>query len=158
MQSRTARDTVGAMDDWSKPWRRFVIAVAGLSALVSIAFVAILLARADASFLAINEPLFVGTHPSHALSDDTRMAQCIGFGLFGGWSVTIAWAYAIVPTNALRPMSKALLGGTVVWYGLDSIGSIASHAPWNAALNTVYFVAMVVPLVAIIRISARPRT
>jgi hypothetical protein len=148
---------VPTVEDETKLWRRWVIAIGGLNALLSVFFLALLVAHADESFLAINEPLFVGAHPAHALSDDTRMAQSIGFGLFGGWSVAIAWTYAIVPASALGPVSKALLGGTVVWYALDSVGSIVSHAPWNAALNTVYFVLIVIPLVALIRTGRRAR-
>lgn len=138
-------------------WRRWIIAVSALATLGSVIAVIILVVRADSLFLAGMEPLFVEPHPAHPLSDDTRMAQCILFGLFGGWSVTMAWTFATIPRSAIVPVSRALLGGLVVWYVLDSAGSILSGAAWNAASNTVYMVLITIPLVALLRRAGGPQ-
>lgn len=137
--------------DPTRRWRRWILALSIPATLTSIAFVLILVLRADALFFASADRLFTGAHPPHPMSDDTRMAQCILWGLFGGWSVTIAWTYARVPSAAIGEVSRALLGGLVVWYVLDSGGCILSGAAWNAAINTVYMVAITIPLVALVR-------
>jgi hypothetical protein len=140
--------------DLTRWWRRWIVLNSVLCALGSTAFVAILVLRADAIFFAISEPLFVAPHPPHPMSADTRMANCIAFGLFAGWSVSIAWSYAAMPAAAIRTVSRALLAGLAVWFVLDSGGCILSGAPWNAAANSVYLVAMTIPLVALLRAKA----
>src|SRR5690606_18198742 len=97
-------------------WRLLIIAVNAMCAIWASAGVALLVLRADAIFFAMLEPLFLGPHPPHAMSDDTRMSQCIALGLFAGWAVTMAWTYATVPSIAIREISRALGGGLAVWY------------------------------------------
>ncbi len=135
--------------------RRWIVGVSAVSALSSTAMVLVLVLRADAVFFAMAEPLFTGAHPPHPMSADTRMAQCIGFGLFAGWSVSMAWTFASVPSSAMRPVARALLIGLTVWFVLDSGGCILSGAGWNAVPNAIYFVAMALPLSGLLRAERR---
>lgn len=137
--------------DSTRSARLAVVALGAASALVSTAFVLVLVLRLDALFFTLAEPLFSAPHPPHAMSDDTRMAQCILWGLFGGWGVAMAWAFARVPTVAVRELSRATMGGLVVWYVLDSGGCLLSNAPGNAAFNTVYMIAITIPLIRLMR-------
>lgn len=137
--------------DATRRWRLLIIVVNVVCAIWAAWGVSLLVLRADATFFAMLEPLFLGPHPAHPMSDDTRMSQCIGLGLFAGWAVTMAWTYAIVPSIAIREVSRALGGGLVVWYVLDSGGCILSGAGLNVVGNTAYAVVMAIALVALRR-------
>lgn len=140
----------------TRPWRQVVFAVAVASAVAGGALEAVLVLRLDELFLAIAEPFFwPSAHPPHALSEDARLGQAIGFGFWAGISVTQAWLVRRLEDEPLRPVARALLAGHLVWYVLDSAGSAAAGAWLNVITNSVYGVVMGVALFRLGRAPAR---
>ena len=85
-----------------------------------------------------------GAQNYHAAT--TRFLSALTGGFLLGWGVTIwllqRWVYDAAP-NAVR---KAVLGGLLAWFFLDSAGSIASGNPSNAFFNVLVLLLAVGPL------------
>ncbi len=78
-------------------------------------------------------------------ANEARLLAAIGGGVMAGWGVML-WLLVtrLLPHDPLLARAM-LLRGILVWYVVDSAGSVAAGAPINAALNTVLMLAMVVP-------------
>ena len=85
-------------------------------------------------------------HPSAYDAPDTRFLSALTGWFLLGWGVTVwclsTWAYDAAPEGVRR----SVLAGLLAWFCLDSIGSIASGNPTNAAFNVLVLLAAVGPL------------
>lgn len=75
-----------------------------------------------------------------------RLPWAIGSGIIAGWGVMI-WmvttrVYAKDPALG-RPI---ILTAVIIWFVIDSIGSVLAGAPMNVLYNTGFLVLFVVPL------------
>ena len=79
-------------------------------------------------------------------SPDTRFLSAVTGGFLLGWGVMIwclqAWVYDAAPEGVRR----AVLTGLLAWFGLDSLGSIASGNASNALFNVAVLLLAVGPL------------
>lgn len=85
-----------------------------------------------------------GSH--RELSQDARWLSAIGAGLTASFGVL----FLLVVIPELKAGNRAVRKGTLiaiaVWYVIDSIGSVTAGVPSNAFFNTIFFLALVVPL------------
>jgi hypothetical protein len=85
-------------------------------------------------------------HPSRYDAPNTQFLSALTGGFLLGWGVTIwclsIWVYDAAPEGVRR----SVLAGTLAWFCLDSIGSIASGNPTNAAFNVLVLLIAVGPL------------
>lgn len=76
----------------------------------------------------------------------TRFLSALTGGFLFGWGVTIWLLRKHVYDLAPEAVRKAVVGGLVAWFVLDSAGSIASGNASNAAINVIVLLAAVGPL------------
>jgi hypothetical protein len=80
------------------------------------------------------------------VSPDTQFLSALTGGFLLGWGVTIwclsVWVYDAAPEGVRR----SVLAGLLVWFILDSAGSIASGNPSNALFNVAVLLIAVGPL------------
>ncbi|MEM6930240.1 MAG: hypothetical protein AAF602_25090, partial [Myxococcota bacterium] len=50
----------------------------------------------------------------------------------------------------VRGVARAMLGGLVTWYVVDSAGSLVAGIPGNVVLNTVFLGLFLVPLLSLV--------
>ena len=80
----------------------------------------------------------------------------VGGALYAGWALTL-WLVARNERLAREPsLWTAILAGLACWYVLDCVGSVAAGAPLNLVGNTVYFLFVAVPVVALRRAGVAP--
>lgn len=76
----------------------------------------------------------------------TQFLSALTGGFLFGWGVMIfflrLWVYDAAP-NGVR---KAVVGGLIAWFMLDSLGSITSGNTWNVAWNVLVLLAAVGPM------------
>lgn len=76
----------------------------------------------------------------------TRFLAALTGGFLLGWGVTIWLLRAYVYDAAPEGVRKAVVGGLLAWFLLDSAGSIASGNPSNAAVNVLVLLVAIGPL------------
>lgn len=81
-----------------------------------------------------------------SLTDHNHLINAIGGGVMAGWAVMF-WLLAdrLLPV-APREVKQIMLGSLLCWFVLDSSGSIASGAWFNAVLNIGFFAMFWAPL------------
>ncbi|MEM7427700.1 MAG: excinuclease ABC subunit A [Pseudomonadota bacterium] len=79
---------------------------------------------------------------------EIRMLTAIAGGLTAGLGVMQWLITTLVYARDPETGRKILLAGIIIWFVVDGAGSIAAGAPFNAALNLVFFVPFVIPLLA----------
>ncbi|MBO6554509.1 MAG: hypothetical protein JJ926_17480 [Roseitalea sp.] len=73
-------------------------------------------------------------------ASETRLALAIGGGVMAGWGMTI-WLVATRLAEREPGLVRTLvLLPVVVWFVLDSLGSIAAGVPVNAVFNVTFLV------------------
>ena len=77
---------------------------------------------------------------------DTIFLGALAGGFLMGWGVLIWFLSGEVYDAAPEGVRRAVLGGFVAWFLLDSAGSITSGNPSNALFNVVVLFAFVGPL------------
>lgn len=132
--------------------RRVALVVAASSTLLGVLGALALILHLDGPFLALHERAFLPRHEAHGLTPDLRLGQSIGFGFWAGLSLVQSILLATLEDRALVPVARAFLAGHVLWYLLDSGGSAASGAWVNVGTNTLYAVALGVPLAILARL------
>lgn len=79
-------------------------------------------------------------------SPDTHFLSALTGGFLFGWGVTVwclaNWVYEAAPEGVRR----SVLTGTLAWFVLDSVGSVASGNPSNALFNVVVLLVAIGPL------------
>lgn len=85
-----------------------------------------------------------GSHDE--LTQDARWLSAIGAGLTASLGVMLL----LVVVPGLKAGIPGVRGGALiaitVWYVIDSAGSITAGVPSNAFFNTIFFLALAVPL------------
>jgi hypothetical protein len=76
----------------------------------------------------------------------TRFLSALTGGFLLGWGVTIWLLRAHVYDAAPEQVRKAVVGGLLAWFVLDTIGSIASGNPSNAGFNVIVLLLAVGPM------------
>ena len=79
-------------------------------------------------------------------SPETRFLSALTGGFLLGWGVTIWLLAERVHPLAPEPVRKAVMGGLLAWFLLDSAGSIASGTASNAAINVLVLLIAAGPL------------
>jgi hypothetical protein len=81
--------------------------------------------------------------------ESTRFTAGVLGAVMIGWAMTlfaaVAAAQDMAPCQAGR-LWRGLTGAMLVWYGVDSTVSIATGAPLNAASNTIFLAAFLIPV------------
>lgn len=76
----------------------------------------------------------------------TRFLSALTGGFLFGWGVMILLLRTLVFDSAPDGVRKAVLGGLLAWFVLDSSGSIASGNPSNALINVAVLLLLAGPL------------
>lgn len=84
-----------------------------------------------------------------AFSDEARLLNGIHAGVLAGWGVMMYGLIAGPVARGDEAMRRLCLTSVVVWFVLDSLGSIAAGWPGNVALNVVFLVLFAAPLMAL---------
>ncbi|MCU0447163.1 MAG: hypothetical protein MUE85_19885 [Microscillaceae bacterium] len=79
-------------------------------------------------------------------SPDTRFLSALTGGFLLGWGVMIWFLSVWVYDHAPEAVRKAVLGGVLAWFVLDSAGSITSGNASNALFNGLVLLLAVGPL------------
>ena len=86
---------------------------------------------------------------SSPLDKNTMWLSSIGAGLLGAFSVVLASIVA----PAIKSNNTAIINSTIiamlVWYIIDSGGSIAADVVSNVLFNTIYLLLVLTPLICI---------
>jgi len=76
-------------------------------------------------------------------------------GIFVGWCVTIALLARDASSHAA--VGRAILWGIMVWFVVDSTGSVLVGAAPNVLLNTVFLVVLALPARGMARLNSPAR-
>lgn len=79
-------------------------------------------------------------------SPDTRFLSALTGGFLLGWGVTIWLLTSLAYDQAPEPVRKAVVGGVLAWFVLDTAGSVASGNASNGAFNLLVAVVAIGPL------------
>jgi len=99
--------------------------------------------------------LFDWTGPvrEETLSRDARWFGAIWAGMGAGLGALYIWLVAPLLMAANREVQNtARRGGLIVaaiWYIIDSAGSFAAGVPSNIAMNTIFLLCIIVPLIMV---------
>lgn len=83
---------------------------------------------------------------SNPLDHNTKWLTSIAAGLLAAVSVFLGGIVVPAIKENNKPILRTTILAMVVWYFIDSVGSIASGVTSNAILNTVYLAIVLVPL------------
>lgn len=86
-------------------------------------------------------------------SSEARLLNAICGGMLVGWGVTLFGLAAGPIAQGDEAMRRLFLSAVLIWFGLDSLGSVLSGWPGNVLLNAVFLGALAGPLLAL-----KPRT
>ena len=83
------------------------------------------------------------------VSAQTRLLAAISGGVFASWSVLLILVVAPAVARGDDNIRRAALIAIVVWFVIDSAGSLAAGFATNAAFNAVYLVTLLAPLMMV---------
>ncbi len=83
------------------------------------------------------------------LDRSEKWLSAIGSGLTAGISIMLIGMVAPAVARSDRQVTKVTIWAFVVWYIVDSVGSIASGVPSNAFFNAILLTAILVPLLLV---------
>ncbi len=100
-------------------------------------------------------PIFdwTGGVPGTGLTREARWFAAIMSGLSAGFGAF--WVFLVVPllTSNHEPSRQlARRGGLIavgIWYGIDSAGSLGADVPSNVAMNTLFLMGFLIPLLRV---------
>ena len=81
-----------------------------------------------------------------ALDQNTKWLSAIGASLLGAVSVFLWGIVAPALKRGDTQVAKTTLQAFIVWYVIDSAGSIAAGVASNVVFNTAYLVLVLIPL------------
>lgn len=79
----------------------------------------------------------------------TRLLAAISGGVFASWSVLLILIVAPAVGRGDEDIRRGALIAIIVWFVIDSAGSLAAGFPANALFNTVYLVTLLAPLMMV---------
>lgn len=83
---------------------------------------------------------------ANVVTAQTRLLSAISGGVFASWSVLLILIVAPAIARGDDDIRRAALIAILVWFFIDSAGSLAAGFATNAAFNTVYLVTLLAPL------------
>ncbi len=89
------------------------------------------------------------------VAEQTRLLSAISGGVFASWSVLLILIVAPAVGRGDEEIRRAALIAILVWFFIDSAGSLAAGFPVNAAFNTVYLGSLLAPLLMVKKNAAR---
>ncbi len=95
---------------------------------------------------ALDWPLDGRTGP---YTKEARWFAAIGGGLLSGMSTLFFLVIAPLVAEGDPAVRRRIVAAMIVWFVIDSAGSIAAGAPGNAAFNVVFLTMLVGPLLAV---------
>ncbi|MEE2692656.1 MAG: hypothetical protein VX640_14065 [Pseudomonadota bacterium] len=94
-----------------------------------------------------------------ALGQDARWLSGVGGGLLAGYAVAILTIIAPAIERGDQGVRRGAVAAILVWFAVDSAGSIASGVGSNAVFNVLFAAMYLFPLVAMKPAAAgRPQT
>jgi hypothetical protein len=85
-----------------------------------------------------------GSH--NELSQDARWLSAIGAGLTASLGAFLLLVVVPGLKAGIANVRRGALIAITVWYIVDSVGSVTAGVPSNAFFNTIFFLALAVPL------------
>ena len=79
----------------------------------------------------------------------TRLISAIGGGVMAGWGVLLWMMVTQVMPHQPEVARRMILISIIVWFVIDSTGSVVSGVPLNVAGNLIFLIAFLVPLRAL---------
>ena len=83
---------------------------------------------------------------STALDKNTMLLSAIGAGLLGSIAVFLGGIVAPAIKEGNKSITRTTVVAMLVWYIIDSTGSIASGVASNVVFNSVYLVLILIPI------------
>ncbi|MEE9327026.1 MAG: hypothetical protein V3U71_06995 [Cocleimonas sp.] len=83
---------------------------------------------------------------SSSLDRNTKWLTSIAAGLLAAISIFLGGIVVPAIKENNKPILRTTVFAMVIWYIIDSVGSIASGVTSNAILNTLYLVLVLAPL------------
>jgi len=83
---------------------------------------------------------------STALDKNTMLLSAIGAGLLGSIAVFLGGIVAPAIKEGNKSITRTTVVAMLVWYIVDSTGSIASGVASNVVFNSVYLVLILIPI------------
>jgi len=87
--------------------------------------------------------------------EQTRLLGAISGGVFASWSVLLILIVAPAIARGDEEIRRAAVTAILVWFFIDSAGSLAAGFPVNAAFNSVYLASLLAPLLMVKKNIAR---
>lgn len=82
-------------------------------------------------------------------AEQTRLLSAIAGGVFASWSVLLILIIAPAVGRGDEDIRRSALIAVLVWYFIDSAGSLAAGFPVNALFNTLYLATLLAPLMMV---------
>lgn len=87
-------------------------------------------------------------------TEEARWLSAISGGLFAGLCVLFYMVVAPLIEQGSRMAARGVIASMLVWFIIDSAGSIAAGVPANAAFNVLFLAIMIGPVLLIRRRSS----
>jgi len=84
---------------------------------------------------------------STALDKNTMLLSAIGAGLLGSIAVFLGGIVAPAIKEGNKSITRTTVVAMLVWYIIDSTGSISSGVASNVVFNSVYLVLILIPII-----------
>ncbi len=130
---------------------------AKMTRIVTYGFIAFAVVWGLAPYSAISEPSrllldllslpFGDAAPN--LTKSEMWLSSIGAGLTAAICIMLLGIVAPAVENGDRKVAKTTIWAFVIWYVVDSVGSIAAGVPSNAFFNAILLVAILIPLLTV---------
>lgn len=129
-------------------WRRWLLVVSVALMALGAAMVALGFAPTKPAGDPVIAAFFAGKLPAGGAAAFFGWAFAVWGSTIIGWGLTIFFVarYAFAREEAWAWW--ALTSSVLVWYPIDTYASLAFGIPFNAALNTVFLLAVALPLAA----------
>lgn len=84
-------------------------------------------------------------------SSEARVLNAVCGGMLAGWGTLMYWLAGGPIARGDQGARRAFATSVLIWFTLDSAGSLAAGWPGNVALNCVFLLALLGPLAALPR-------
>lgn len=87
-------------------------------------------------------------------SSEARVLNAVCGGMLAGWGAMMYWLANGPISRGDQSAKRAFTISVLIWFTIDSAGSLAAGWPGNVALNCVFLIALLGPLAALHRSTA----
>lgn len=88
-----------------------------------------------------------------SFSSEARVLNAVCGGMLAGWGSLMYWLASGPIARGDQEARRAFAASVLVWFVIDSAGSLAAGWPGNVVLNVVFLVALLVPLTTLRHVS-----